>query len=46
MCLEVPEYFHAVGQAYSDFPQVSDEQVISLLAREQARHSVAPRAAS
>lgn len=29
--LEIPEYFHAVGQFYQDFPQVSDEEVVSLL---------------
>jgi len=31
VCLEVPEYFMAVGQFYSDFPQVEDEEVIALL---------------
>ena len=29
-----PEPFFAVGQWYADFPQVSDERVVSLLARE------------
>lgn len=29
--LEVPEYFQAVGQFYQDFPEVSDEEVVSLL---------------
>ncbi len=29
--LEIPEYFQAVGQFYQDFPQVSDEEVVSLL---------------
>ncbi|MBI1175729.1 MAG: phosphoribosyltransferase [Sideroxydans sp.] len=32
VCLHVPEAFYAVGQFYSDFPQVSDEQVMELLA--------------
>jgi putative phosphoribosyl transferase len=32
VCLEAPEVFYAVGQFYMDFPQVSDEQVIDLLA--------------
>ncbi len=31
VCLEVPEYFMAVGQFYSDFPQVEDEEVIAQL---------------
>jgi len=31
VCLEVPEYFMAVGQFYSDFPQVEDEEVVRLL---------------
>ena len=29
--LEIPEYFMAVGQAYADFRQVEDEQVLRLL---------------
>ena len=29
--LEVPEYFQAVGQFYQDFPEVSDQEVVSLL---------------
>ena len=29
--LEAPEPFFAVGQAYLDFPQVSDEEVVTLL---------------
>lgn len=32
VCLHAPEVFYAVGQFYSDFPQVSDEQVMELLA--------------
>jgi len=31
VCLEVPEYFMAVGQFYTDFPQVEDEEVIAQL---------------
>jgi predicted phosphoribosyltransferase len=31
ICLEVPEYFMAVGQFYAEFPQVEDEEVIALL---------------
>ena len=29
--LEIPEYFMAVGQAYADFRQVDDEQVVRVL---------------
>lgn len=31
ICLEAPELFHAVGQFYADFPQVSDEEVEAIL---------------
>lgn len=31
VCLEAPEYFQAVGQFYQYFPQVEDEEVISIL---------------
>jgi len=31
ICLETPELFHSVGQAYRRFPQVSDEEVIAAL---------------
>jgi putative phosphoribosyl transferase len=31
MCLQVPERFHAVGQWFKDFSQVSDEEVRDLL---------------
>lgn len=34
ICLEVPEYFQAVGQFYRNFTQVEDEEVIEIL-----RHS-------
>ena len=33
VCLEAPEWFHAVGQFYRDFAQLSDAEVIALLAR-------------
>lgn len=32
VCLQTPESFYAVGQFYRSFPQVSDEEVIRLLA--------------
>lgn len=31
ICLESPEYFQAVGQFYRHFPQVEDEEVVSIL---------------
>jgi len=31
VCLEAPEYFQAVGQFYTSFPQVEDEEVIEIL---------------
>jgi len=31
VCLSAPPMFHAVGQFYQSFPQVSDEEVIALL---------------
>jgi predicted phosphoribosyltransferase len=33
ICLNTPEYFYAVGQAYQSFDQVTDEEVISILDR-------------
>ena len=33
ICLDTPEYFYAVGQAYQSFDQVTDEEVISILDR-------------
>ncbi|MEK7303747.1 MAG: phosphoribosyltransferase family protein [Pseudomonadota bacterium] len=39
VCLDVPEYFMAVGQFYAEFPQVEDEEVIALLrAAPRAQH--------
>ena len=32
VCLHAPEMFYAVGQFYADFPQVSDELVMEMLA--------------
>ncbi|TAN73061.1 MAG: phosphoribosyltransferase [Gallionella sp.] len=32
VCLSAPELFYAVGQFYQSFPQVSDEEVVELLA--------------
>lgn len=31
ICLEMPRDFYAIGQFYTDFPQVSDNEVIELL---------------
>jgi putative phosphoribosyl transferase len=31
ICLEAPPYFQAVGQFYSHFPQVEDDEVIEIL---------------
>lgn len=31
VCLDAPDYFQAVGQFYSSFPQVEDEEVIEIL---------------
>lgn len=31
VCLDAPEVFYAVGQFFQEFPQVSDEEVISIL---------------
>jgi predicted phosphoribosyltransferase len=31
VCLEVPDYFMAVGQFYMDFPQVEDAEVVAIL---------------
>ena len=32
VCLDVPQWFGAVGQFYASFPQVEDEEVVRLLA--------------
>ncbi|MEQ1779276.1 MAG: phosphoribosyltransferase, partial [Nitrosomonas sp.] len=31
VCLSSPSDFYAVGQFYTDFPQVTDEEVIACL---------------
>ncbi|HSR26189.1 MAG TPA: phosphoribosyltransferase family protein, partial [Candidatus Eisenbacteria bacterium] len=41
VCLASPEVFFAIGEFYSDFAQVPDEEVVSLLRR--GRHDVPPR---
>lgn len=33
VCLQVPEYFQAVGQFYQSFPQVEDDEVVDILKR-------------
>lgn len=40
VCADLPEWFYAVGQAYEEFPQTSDEEVCQLL-----RHSTGPELA-
>ena len=37
VCLESPRFFGAIGAFYADFSQVSDEEVIALLAEAAAR---------
>jgi putative phosphoribosyl transferase len=46
VCLEDHEYFGAIGYYYSDFRQISDQEVIDTLARFSARTSGQPRAAT
>ena len=41
VCLEMPEPFYAVGMAYDDFGQTSDEEVLDLLARAREWSGVA-----
>jgi predicted phosphoribosyltransferase len=41
VCLETPEGFMAVGQFYRSFPQVEDEEVVALLAREGKQKTAA-----
>jgi putative phosphoribosyl transferase len=33
VCLLTPSWFMAVGQHFTDFPQVSDEEVVEMLTR-------------
>jgi putative phosphoribosyl transferase len=35
VCLKMPSEFHAVGQFYGKFPQVSDEEVLELLKKSE-----------
>ncbi len=37
VCLRAPPYFMAVGQFYSEFEQVSDEEVLNILTQEKER---------
>lgn len=40
ICLKAPPFFHAVGQFYESFPQLSDDEVIDLLSHQgQGSHS-------
>ena len=45
VCLNVPADFHAVGQFFDDFTQVTDEDVIALMAGGQTRRASDERAA-
>lgn len=37
ICLHAPEYFYAVGQFYREFPQIDDDDVVTVL-RESTKH--------
>jgi putative phosphoribosyl transferase len=37
VCLETPEIFYAVGQFFLEFPQVSDEEVITILKQSRSK---------
>jgi putative phosphoribosyl transferase len=39
VCLEVPAEFYAVGEFFRDFSQVSDEDVIAILQKREAKIS-------
>jgi predicted phosphoribosyltransferase len=41
VCLYVPLEFHAVGQFFDDFSQVTDEDVVAILKEEEAKVSAA-----
>jgi putative phosphoribosyl transferase len=41
VCLEVPAGFYAVGEFFRDFSQVSDEDVIAILQKREAKISAA-----
>ena len=40
VCLETPQDFHAVGQFYTSYPQVEDEDVVALLRTQQRKREV------
>jgi putative phosphoribosyl transferase len=40
VCVYTPQLFHAIGQFYEDFSQVTDEEVIGLLERSRSRTAV------
>jgi putative phosphoribosyl transferase len=42
ICLGTPENFGGVGRFYSDFHQLSDAEVVDLLAEHAARAAVSP----
>lgn len=35
VCLETPHYFRAVGQFYTEFPQIEDDEVVAILQDQQ-----------
>ena len=37
VCLEVPDIFYAVGQFFLEFPQVSDDEVITFLKKSRSK---------
>lgn len=39
ICLETPKWFVAVGQRYKQFPQLTDEEVITLLKSHKGNHT-------
>ncbi len=39
ICSAIPEHFHAVGQWYNHFPQVSDREVLEMLDEADSFHS-------
>jgi putative phosphoribosyl transferase len=45
VCLAAPEYFGGVGEFYRDFHQLSDSEVVDLLAEYASSAVVAPDAA-
>ena len=37
VCLEIPPFFHAIGEFYEDFRQVEDEEVIEILQKSRQK---------